>query len=178
MHIFRAYVARCLFFRGGRKEFLTSHAYTRIYTHVHTHLFSPYPLFSSQKSARIAPGSLPINFRLETTPFIWSMKNGLVGAINTAFFLPKADKLVVQIFYFQLCFLHSCFEFVKPISCLVALNEPNNLFFESLEGNTQGGGSFGDSLHVFRAELNSSPITDNYNSYHSCPLSYCPLVIR
>lgn len=179
MHFFRPYVARCLFSEGEKEFFVLARIYAYTHTYVHTHLISPYPLFSSQKSARVAPGSLPINFRLETTPFIWSMKNGLVGAINTAFFLPKADKLVVQIFYFQLCFIHSCFEFIKPISCLVALNEPHNLFFESLEGNAQGGGSFGDSLRVFRAELDSSPITDNSNSYHSdFPLSYSPLVIR
>nr|DAL13633.1 MAG TPA_asm: hypothetical protein [Caudoviricetes sp.] len=180
MHIFRAFVALCVFSEGEKEFFLASHAYTLVYTHtyVHAHLISPYPLFSSQKSSRVAPGSLPINFRLKTTPFIWPMKNRLVRAINAGFFLPKADKLVVQIFDFQLCFLHSVFEFVKPVNCLVVLNEPYYLFLKGFKGHAQGGGSFGDSLRIFRVKLNSLPMTDNPNTYHSCPLSYCPLVIR
>ena len=179
MHIFRAFVTRCLF-EKGRKGIFWPRTHIRIYTHVCTPTLSPpiVPLFSSQKSARVASYSLPIGFRPETTPFIWSMKNRLVGAINTGVFLPKADKLVVQIFDFQLCFLHSVFEFVKPINCLVVLNEPFNFFLKGFKRYAQGGGSFGDSLHIFRAKLNSLPMTYNPNSYHSCPLSYCPLVIR
>lgn len=172
MHILRAFVALCVFSKGEKGVF----GLARIYAHAHvcTPTLSPpiVPLFSSQKSARVASGSLPINFRLKTTPFIWPMKNGFVGAINARFFLPKADKLIVQIFYFQLCFIHSCFEFIKPISCLVALNEPNNLFLKGFKGHAQGGGSFGNSLRIFRVKLNSFPMTYNPNTYHSCPLSY------
>ena len=135
------------------------------------------PLFSSQKSSWIASYSLPIEFGPETTPFIWSMKNGLVGAINNTFFLTKADKLIVNIFYFQFCFLNSCFEFVNPISYLVALNEPYYLFLKDFKGHSQGGGSFGDSLRIFRVKLNSLPMTYNPNTYHSSPLSYSSLVI-
>lgn len=158
-------------FRRGKGVFGLAriHAYT--HTYVHTRLISPYPLFSSQKSARVAPGSLPINFRLKTTPFIWPMKNRLVGAINAGFFLPKADKLVVQIFDFQLCFLHSVFEFVKPVNYLVVLNEPYYLFLKGFKGHAQGG-SFGDSLRIFRVKLNSLPMKYNPNSYHFCPPSY------
>lgn len=177
MHIFRAFVALCVFSEGEKELFGLARIYAYTHTYVHAHLISPYPLFSSQKSARVAPGSLPINFRLKTTPFIWSMKNRLVGAINTGFFLPKADKLIVQIFDFQLCFLHSVFEFVKSVNCLVVLNEPYYLFLKGFKGHAQGGGSFGNSLHVFHVKLNSSPMTYNPNSYHFCPLSYSSLVI-
>lgn len=178
MHIFRAFVILRMFSEGKRGVFWPR-THIRIYTHVCTcpPYLPPYPLFSSQKLARVASYSLPIGFRPETTPFICAMENRLVGAINAGVFLPKADKFVVYIFYFQLCFLHSVFEFINPISCLVSMNEPYYLSLKNFKGHAQGGSSFSDSLHVFHAELNSSPITDNPNSYHSFPLSYSSLVI-
>lgn len=166
-----------LFFKQKGRGWGGKPTRARIYTRK-AHLITPYspPLFLP-KSSWIASYSLPIEFGPETTPFIWSMKNGLVGAINNTFFLTKADKLIVNIFYFQFCFLNSCFEFVNPISYLVALNEPYYLFLKDFKGHSQGGGSFGDSLRIFRVKLNSLPMTYNPNTYHSSPLSYSSLVI-
>lgn len=52
MHIFRAFVALCIF-SEGEKEFLASHAYTHIHTRMYTHLITPYspPLFLPKVSA-------------------------------------------------------------------------------------------------------------------------------
>lgn len=93
MHIFRAFVAQCLFEKREKEFFGLARIYAYTHTYVHAHLISPYPLFSSQKSARVASYSLPIGFRPETTPFVCFMQIGFVGAINT--FFSSADKLVV-----------------------------------------------------------------------------------
>lgn len=173
MHLFALF----LFFKqkgrgwGGNQ---LAHAYIRA---MPTLLPPIVPLFSSQKSAWVASYSLPIEFGPETTPFIWSMKNGLVGAINNMFFLTKADKLIVNIFYFQFCFLNSCFEFVNPISYLVALNEPHDLFFENFKGDIQRIGNFRNCFHIISVKLYHLPVADNSNPYHSSPLSYSSLVI-
>lgn len=72
MHIFRALVARYLFYIGkSRLEMEEKKG-------VFFHPLPPYNPPPPQKLSRVTSGSFPMNFGLEATPFVRSMKNGLV----------------------------------------------------------------------------------------------------